>query len=125
MGEYVVPSSEIEQVLADLWAELLQVDRVGATDNCFELGGHSLHGVKRVAKILERFGVELSANAVFQHPSVQQMAALVSARQDALNLDIGDALLEEGVIQARLPGRQCERPGALPEILTTCSHGAA
>jgi acyl carrier protein len=101
MGEYVVPSSETEQVLAGLWAELLQVDRVGAADNFFELGGHSLHGVKLVAKVLERFGVELSAIAVFQHPTVQQMAALVSARrlsQDALKLDIGDALLEEGVI---------------------------
>lgn len=101
MGEYVAPSGETEQVLAGIWAELLQVDRVGAADNFFELGGHSLHGVKLVAKVLERFDVALSAITVFQHPTIQQMAALVSSRrhsQDPLKLDIDDPLLEEGVI---------------------------
>jgi ubiquinone/menaquinone biosynthesis C-methylase UbiE/acyl carrier protein len=103
MGEYIAPRTVVERILADLWAQLLQVDQVGVQDNFFELGGHSLHGMKLIAKVAERFMVRLSAIAVFQYPTVQQMAKVVeslrSINGEPLNSE-GHAQMEfeEGVI---------------------------
>ena len=55
----------------------LGLDSVGVDDNFFELGGHSLMGAQVVARIQERFGVELPLLAVFDNPSVAEMAIVV------------------------------------------------
>ena len=77
LGEYVAPRTEVERALADIWAQLLQVDQVGVHDNFFELGGHSLHSVKLITRVAELFALRLSAIAVFQYPTIEQMARLV------------------------------------------------
>ncbi|HEY0684208.1 MAG TPA: condensation domain-containing protein, partial [Steroidobacter sp.] len=74
MGEYVAPRTPTERALAEIWTQLLQVDQVGVQDNFFQLGGHSLHGVKLAARVAERFNVNLSTVAVFQHPTIQKLA---------------------------------------------------
>jgi acyl carrier protein len=79
VGEYIAPRTELERTLAAIWAQLLRVDHVGVRDNFFELGGHSLLGMKLIAKIAEQVGVRLSVIAVFQYPTVQQMADIVES----------------------------------------------
>jgi amino acid adenylation domain-containing protein len=79
VGEYVAPRTELERMLADIWAQVLRVDQVGVQDNFFELGGHSLLGVKLIAKIAERLTVGLSVIAVFQYPTIQQMVKIVES----------------------------------------------
>jgi len=69
------PQSEVEQWLATLLTKLLGVDRIGRDDNFFRLGGHSLMGAQLIAKIQERFGVELSLRSLFDHPSVHGIAS--------------------------------------------------
>jgi acyl carrier protein len=100
LGEYVPPRTEVERLLADIWSELLQIDQVGVEDNFFELGGHSLHGIKLIALIGDRLAVKLSVIAIFQHPSIAEMAALIeSLRIDREARAEADAAeLEEGVL---------------------------
>jgi amino acid adenylation domain-containing protein len=77
--EYEAPIGVVENALAQIWSELLRVERIGRRDNFFELGGHSLTDLKLVARIAQELDVELQVQAVFQHPTVQQMARLIES----------------------------------------------
>lgn len=81
--EYEAPRGGLEVIIADIWQELLHVERVGRLENFFELGGHSLLGMKLIAKVAERCRVNLSAIAIFQSPTVQQMAEAVASLQES------------------------------------------
>ncbi|MBI6946015.1 non-ribosomal peptide synthase/polyketide synthase [Pseudomonas koreensis] len=74
---YVAPEGEVETALAQIWGEVLGVEKVGRHDNFFELGGHSLLAVKLV-NLLQRAGLQLSLAELFQHPSIESAAALLS-----------------------------------------------
>lgn len=64
------PASPREEVLCELFAQVLGVDRVGVEDSFFDLGGHSLLAAVLIAKLAERFGVELPLKRFFADPSV-------------------------------------------------------
>ncbi|MDR2155425.1 MAG: alpha/beta fold hydrolase, partial [Burkholderiaceae bacterium] len=70
---YEAPEGEIEQKLAQIWSELLKIERVGRHDNFFELGGHSLLAVQLLGA-LKREGLSVSLSQVFSYPSVQALA---------------------------------------------------
>ncbi|HKP74028.1 MAG TPA: amino acid adenylation domain-containing protein, partial [Longimicrobiaceae bacterium] len=72
---YVAPRTPVEEVLAEIWAEVLRVDPVGATDDFFALGGHSLLVMRLLAGVRKAFGVELSIRAVFATPTLEALAA--------------------------------------------------
>ncbi|MFG2803951.1 condensation domain-containing protein, partial [Streptomyces pseudovenezuelae] len=74
---HVPPSNLAEELLAGIWTQVLGVDRVGTTDDFFELGGHSLLATQVVSRVREVFGTEIPLAALFDHPTVQALAALV------------------------------------------------
>ncbi|GAB4216597.1 MAG: hypothetical protein OHK0022_57920 [Roseiflexaceae bacterium] len=78
-GTFVAPRDEWEQRLAQIWEELLDVRPVGATDNFFDLGGHSLLAVRLVAQVQERMGRRLPLAALFQSPTVEDLARALRA----------------------------------------------
>ncbi|HEU4457225.1 MAG TPA: condensation domain-containing protein, partial [Longimicrobium sp.] len=80
---YVAPSTPTEEIIAGTWADLLQVERVGATADFFLLGGHSLLATRLVSRLRESFGVEIPVRAVFEHPTVAGMAAEVERARGA------------------------------------------
>ncbi|MHA4999279.1 condensation domain-containing protein, partial [Streptomyces sp. SD18] len=80
LGVLVAPSGATEELLAGVWAQLLGVDRVGATDNFFELGGHSLLATRALFRIREALGVELPLAALFDQPTVRDLAAVIEGR---------------------------------------------
>jgi thioesterase domain-containing protein/acyl carrier protein len=76
-AEYTAPRSEVEEALADIWTEVLTVERVGVHDNFFELGGHSLMAVRLFAIMEKKFGRRLPLATLFQAPTVAQLAAIL------------------------------------------------
>lgn len=77
--DFTAPRSTIEKAVANIWQEMLAVERVGVHDNFFELGGHSLLAVRLFAVIEKKFGKRLPLATLFQAPTVAQVAALLES----------------------------------------------
>ena len=71
---YVAPRTPLEETLATIWAEVLEMPRVSIQDSFFELGGHSLQAIQTMARIMNELGVELPLSSLFQAPTVEAMA---------------------------------------------------
>jgi acyl carrier protein len=95
---FAAPQSEIEQWLASFLTGLLKVDRVSRDDNFFNLGGHSLMGAQLIAKVYQRFAVELSLRSLFDHPTIAEISAeierLLFAKVDTMTDEEAQRLLE-------------------------------
>jgi amino acid adenylation domain-containing protein len=76
-GQYEAPQGEIEQTLAQIWCELLQIERVGRYDNFFELGGHSLLAVQLIGRLRQVFGVSVPLVAIFSDPVLTGLATAI------------------------------------------------
>jgi len=87
---YVAPRTPVEAALAQLWAELLRVERVGVHDDFFALGGHSLLATRVVAHLRTRFGVALPVRAVFESPTLGALALAV-VQAVAARIEHGEA----------------------------------
>ncbi|HEY7200339.1 MAG TPA: amino acid adenylation domain-containing protein [Candidatus Dormibacteraeota bacterium] len=80
---YVAPRTPDERLVAEVWSEVLHVERVGATDNFFDLGGHSLMAVQVVGRLRARSGIGLPIAVLFQRSTVESLAAALAEPQDA------------------------------------------
>ncbi|MCF1495774.1 hypothetical protein GOZ83_11980 [Agrobacterium vitis] len=78
---YVAPEGAVEETLAAIWRQVLQIDRVGPRDNFFELGGHSLVVVRTQRAIRQRLGVPLEMVDIFRFPTLETLAAHVAGLQ--------------------------------------------
>ncbi|HEX2189057.1 MAG TPA: condensation domain-containing protein, partial [Longimicrobiaceae bacterium] len=74
---YEAPSGMVEEAVAAIWAEVLGAERVGRRDHFFELGGHSLLATRVVSRVREMFGTELPLRALFEGPTVAELAGRV------------------------------------------------
>ncbi|MBE8967606.1 methyltransferase, partial [Nostocales cyanobacterium LEGE 12452] len=72
---FVVPRTPIEAQLAQIWSEVLGLERIGVKDNFFELGGHSLLATQVLSRINSAFGLDLSIQMMFESPTVAGIAA--------------------------------------------------
>ncbi|WP_328457314.1 non-ribosomal peptide synthetase [Amycolatopsis sp. NBC_00438] len=73
------PSGPVEELIADVWSEVLGRDGVGADDDFFALGGHSLVALRVVARLKKNFGVPVSTKDVYRHPRLADLAKHVAA----------------------------------------------
>jgi len=76
-GVLVLPRTAIEEMVAAVWSQLLNRDRIGIHDNFFALGGHSLLATQAVARVRQTLGVELPLRAMFEAPTVAEFAVRI------------------------------------------------
>ncbi|SCG75976.1 non-ribosomal peptide synthetase/MFS transporter [Micromonospora coxensis] len=76
------PQTPTEVAIAQVWQNVLGVDRVGLDDDFFDLGGHSLLAIQVVAHLRTRVGAGISVMDLFQQPTVRELAALAEAGPD-------------------------------------------
>ncbi len=74
---FVASRTPIEEMLAGIWVEVLGLEQVGIHDNFFELGGHSLLTVRLFTQIEKTFGKKLPLAALFQAPTIEQLASVL------------------------------------------------
>ncbi|HYH79478.1 MAG TPA: amino acid adenylation domain-containing protein, partial [Longimicrobium sp.] len=80
---YVAPRTPVEEVLAEIWAEVLRLERVGVEESFFDLGGHSLLATRVVSRVRDVFAVELPLRAIFEGPTVAELAGRVEEMRRA------------------------------------------
>ncbi|WKB55582.1 amino acid adenylation domain-containing protein [Eleftheria terrae] len=85
---YEAPQGEVEVALAQIWSELLQVERVGRQDNFFELGGHSLLAVQMISRLRQRLGLEVAVSSLFASPVLGDFAALTNQAPSSSQPDL-------------------------------------
>ncbi|WP_339447689.1 non-ribosomal peptide synthetase [Pseudomonas sp. EA_5y_Pfl2_R50] len=95
---YVAPQSELEQQVAAIWQQVLDVERIGLNDHFFELGGHSLLAVNVVSRLALELGLTLTPQLLFQHPVLSDFVARLDTGGGAINeqkLSKLEALLDD------------------------------
>ncbi|WP_309475491.1 non-ribosomal peptide synthetase [Pseudomonas putida] len=120
---YAAPQGAVETALAAVWADMLQVERVGRHDNFFELGGHSLLAVNLTAR-LRRQGLQVDVRTLFGQPSIAALAATMGQRHEVM---VPDNLIPAGcshITPAMLPLVAMEQ-AAIDRIVAQVPGGAA
>ncbi|MBE8967603.1 non-ribosomal peptide synthase/polyketide synthase, partial [Nostocales cyanobacterium LEGE 12452] len=102
IDKYVAPRSPIEEMLAQIWAQVLKVERIGIHDNFFELGGHSLLATQLVSRIRSIFKVELPLRELFARSTVAELAQTIGQLQQK-NLELVSPPILPRAREAELP----------------------
>ncbi|WP_276735262.1 non-ribosomal peptide synthetase [Bacillus sp. (in: firmicutes)] len=89
---FLAPASKMEQILADIWKEVLWAEKIGTADSFFELGGDSIKALQVSAR-LHRIGKQMAVKDLFSHPTIQELAAYIrdsdtSSSQAAVEGDV-------------------------------------
>uniref|UniRef100_UPI0010C0DF70 non-ribosomal peptide synthetase n=1 Tax=Mycolicibacterium sp. CR10 TaxID=2562314 RepID=UPI0010C0DF70 len=95
--QYRAPTTAVEEILTDIFVQVLDVDRVGVDDSFFDLGGDSILAMRLIAAINASLGTDLSVRALFDTPTVAQLAPRL-----------------DGAAGSREPLVVLERPAAIP-----------
>jgi amino acid adenylation domain-containing protein len=82
---YIAPQSPTEEILAQIWAQVLKVERVGREDNFFELGGHSLLATQVMSRLRETFQVELPLRSLFTAPTIAALTLEIEQSQQVIS----------------------------------------
>jgi len=105
---YEEPQGAIEQTLAQLWSQLLKVDRVGRHDNFFELGGHSLLAITLIER-MRRENLRVDITLLFTAPTLAELAELLGTASQEVEVppnliqdDWREATLETDIEELRL-----------------------
>jgi hypothetical protein len=75
---FVAPRTPVEELLAEIWAELLGMERVGIHDNFFELGGNSLLATRAISRVRNVLQAELPLRSLFEAPTVAELTPMIT-----------------------------------------------
>ncbi|MBK8551809.1 MAG: hypothetical protein IPL53_12385, partial [Ignavibacteria bacterium] len=91
VNEYAEPSSAEEVIIADIWKEVLNADRVGINDNFFELGGDSIKVIRIVTKLKKAFNKEIKVYDIYHSRTLSDLIPLIE-NSPALNIRVTDVI---------------------------------
>jgi amino acid adenylation domain-containing protein len=114
---FVSPRGPLEQILAEVWAQVLKVERVSVIDNFFELGGHSLMATQALARIREAFDIDLQLRSLFEEPTVAGLAELLRHSNE------GDKVEQTASLRIELAGLSDEEVKTLLLSETAAEKG--
>lgn len=77
----VAPRTELEQQLAEIWQDLLELPQVGVFNSFFELGGHSLLAMRLMTQVESRFGIRIELRSLFHNPTIAGLAEQIEKPQ--------------------------------------------
>lgn len=100
-GKYEPPRGELEERLAEIWKNTLQVARVGRNDDFFDLGGHSLLAIKSLVEVKRSLGATLRVTDIYKNPKLWELAAYItgSANEDSPVDLLREASLDVGIVR--------------------------
>ena len=78
---HVIPRTPVEEVVASIWSEVLNLETVGIHDNFFDLGGHSLKATRVNSRLCTIFKIDLALRLLFENPTVESLARAVVANE--------------------------------------------
>ena len=110
----VEPTTEVEEKLANIWNDVLSLDQIGIHDNFFDLGGHSLAASRVIARLIQTFRLELPIKALFDAPTVAEMAAIITQNQtkQASDAELAQMLREVEAMTEEEAQRQLAKESA-------------
>src|SRR5690606_6972569 len=79
--EYVPPRNETEQLLLNIWQEILGKDRISVKDNFFDIGGHSLRATRLLSQVHKAFEAKISLRDLFIAARLEEQALLIAKAQ--------------------------------------------
>ena len=100
---YVAPRTPTEEKLAEIFAAMLKLDRIGIHDNFFDLGGHSLLATQVISRVRKTFELDILLRALFELPTVAELAKLIVQKQAEA---LGEDELAQLLAEAHSAGRQ-------------------
>ena len=99
---YLAPRTQIEEVIAAIWSQVLNLRKIGIEENFFDIGGHSLLATQVVSRMHNLFGIELPLQTLFENTTIAQLGKQV------------EALIKKGPKLDAPPLAPAPREGALP-----------
>ncbi|MHB1177485.1 MAG: amino acid adenylation domain-containing protein [Daejeonella sp.] len=82
--QYTAPQTERQLKLAEIWQEILGVERIGIHDNFFELGGHSLMAVRMITKLEAEIGIQFPLSILFKYPTISSLLSSIELNHSDL-----------------------------------------
>ncbi len=92
--DFVPPHNRVEEILAELWRQILGLERVGVYDNFFELGGDSILSIQIIARA-NQAGLRLTPRQIFEHQTIAGLAEVIDT------VPVAEA--EQGVVTGPVP----------------------
>ncbi|WP_236721488.1 amino acid adenylation domain-containing protein [Trichormus sp. NMC-1] len=85
-SNYTAPRTPTEEILSNIWSQVLKVDNIGIEDNFFELGGHSLIATQVISLIRQTFNLELPLRLLFETPTIAKISEQIGNTEQSDNL---------------------------------------
>lgn len=112
------PRTATEERVASIWADVLDIERIGPNDNFFERGGQSLLAVRAASRLREAFSIELPVARLFELQTVAELAAHIEAAQRSADLATSSDRTERMPVLARVSRDKVRRPIGSSEPVT-------
>ncbi|MFJ8520731.1 amino acid adenylation domain-containing protein, partial [Lysinibacillus xylanilyticus] len=99
LNEYEAPRNKIEKVLAEVWSEVLVIEKIGINDNFFELGGHSLKATVLLSKIHKALNKDIQLKELFRLPTIKELSEFIENQKESIYSKI-EKIKDEGKYEA-------------------------
>ncbi|MBC1236342.1 MULTISPECIES: type I polyketide synthase [Nostoc] len=84
-NDYIPARNKVEQIVTNIWQQILGIQQVGIHDNFFELGGNSLISVQIISKLKEELNIEIPIVSIYERPTINSLTEILSSDSNEIN----------------------------------------